>query len=226
MLAPCHWVQCLQPPQPPASTRLKVTHWFGDPIAFGAEVMFVCERGHHFVGNYSMTHVNYTCQDGSQEGMEDLRGFFNVPSSEAEWPRCEVAPSCADPPAVPVEGVRDILHVSIPPPILTQCSINGDTIHLSCDTYSSVFVKAVTYGRNATTGVKLCDGKKQSDSFSTSESCYSSTVNNDLMNTLRQYCNGVFECDLDVPTLPLSAACEGRKRELRAEYHCGRFSVF
>ena len=135
-------------------------------------------------------------------------------------------PPVLTPPAVPVEGLRDILPVSILPPILTQCSINGDTIHLSCDTYSSVFVKAVTYGRNATTGVKLCDGKKQSDSFSTSESCYSSTVNNDLMNTLRQYCNGVFECDLDVPTLPLSAACEGRKRELRAEYHCGRFFVF
>ena len=30
----------------------------------------------------------YTCQDGLAEGMEELKGFFDVPASEEEWPKC------------------------------------------------------------------------------------------------------------------------------------------
>ena len=38
--------------------------------------------------DYHQEHVTYTCQDGLAEGMEDLKGFFDVPATEEEWPKC------------------------------------------------------------------------------------------------------------------------------------------
>ena len=104
-LGSCDWVACLQPPLPPPSSHLQVSGWSGTPIPFGQTVQFVCQRGYHFKvdrepyivvnsglfqsqDDYHQTHVTFTCQDGLAEGMEDLRGFFDVPSSEEEWPRC------------------------------------------------------------------------------------------------------------------------------------------
>ena len=87
-LGSCDWVACLQPPLPPPSSHLQVSGWSGTPIPFGQTVQFVCERGYHFQDDYHQTHVTFTCQDGQAEGMEDLRGFFDVPSSKEEWPRC------------------------------------------------------------------------------------------------------------------------------------------
>ena len=38
--------------------------------------------------DYHQEHVAYTCQDGLAEGMEELKGFFDVPATEEEWPKC------------------------------------------------------------------------------------------------------------------------------------------
>ena len=38
--------------------------------------------------DYHQEHVSYTCQDGLAEGMEDLKGFFDVPATVEEWPQC------------------------------------------------------------------------------------------------------------------------------------------
>ena len=87
----CKWVACLKPPTPPASTNLQVTDWFGDPIPFGEQIRFVCERGLYFEDDFHQTEVAYTCQDGSNKDFKDKRGFFDVPELEEEWPRLELS---------------------------------------------------------------------------------------------------------------------------------------
>ena len=85
-LGTCDWVQCLKPPKPPSSTHLRVTDWFGDPIEFGNQIRFVCERGYSFEDDPAQLDVAYTCQDGAEN--QELRGFFDVPELEEDWPRC------------------------------------------------------------------------------------------------------------------------------------------
>ena len=84
----CDWVACLKPPIPPASTNLRVTDWFGDPIPFGEQVRFVCQRGYFFEEDPAQIDVTYTCQDGSNEEYKDMKGFFDIPEKEEDWPRC------------------------------------------------------------------------------------------------------------------------------------------
>ena len=70
------------------STNLRVSDWFGETIAFGDQIRFVCERGYFFEEDPSQIDVKYTCQDGKAKGMEGKRGFFDVPELETDWPRC------------------------------------------------------------------------------------------------------------------------------------------
>ena len=87
-LTTCDWVACLKPPVPPASTNLRVTDWFYEPIPFGEQIRYVCERGYYFEEDYSQIDVSYTCQDGSDSDHADKRGFFDVPQEELDWPQC------------------------------------------------------------------------------------------------------------------------------------------
>ena len=87
-LTTCDWVACLKPPVPPASTNLRVTDWFYEPIPFGEKIRYVCERGYYFEEDYSQIDVSYTCQDGSDSDLADKRGFFDVPHEELDWPQC------------------------------------------------------------------------------------------------------------------------------------------
>ena len=87
-LGECDWVACLKPPPTPVSTHLKVTDWFGEPIPFGEQIRYVCERGYQFEDDPSQIDVFFTCQDGSNEEHKDKRGFFDVPGSEEGWPKC------------------------------------------------------------------------------------------------------------------------------------------
>ena len=76
------------------STNLRVSDWFGETIAFGEQIRFVCERGYFFEEDVSQIDVKYTCQDGKAKGFEDKRGFFDVPELETEWPRCVLGEDC------------------------------------------------------------------------------------------------------------------------------------
>ena len=87
-LGECDWVACLKPPLAPASTHLRVTDWHGTPISFGDQARYVCDRGYQFEDDPSQLDVKYTCQDGTNTGHEDKRGFFDVPQNEEDWPRC------------------------------------------------------------------------------------------------------------------------------------------
>ena len=87
-LPPCDWVACLKPPAPPLATHLRVSDWFGPPIAFGDKARYVCERGYFFEDDPTQLDVQYTCQDGSHKDYKDKRGFFDVPEKEEDWPRC------------------------------------------------------------------------------------------------------------------------------------------
>ena len=87
-LGTCDWVACLKPPLPPLSRNLVVSDWFGDPIAFGDQIRFVCRKGYYFEEDPSQIDVKYTCQDGTNPDHKDKRGFFDVPENEDEWPRC------------------------------------------------------------------------------------------------------------------------------------------
>ena len=66
-LQACDWVACLKPPTLPASSNLRVSDWFGEPIPFGEQVRFVCERGHFFEEDPDQVDVKYTCQDGKAD---------------------------------------------------------------------------------------------------------------------------------------------------------------
>ena len=85
-LETCNWVACLKPPTPPLSTHLRVTDWDGQPIEFGGDVHFVCDRGLMFEDDSAQEEQTYSCQDGTVKGTK--RGFFDVPEDEEDWPRC------------------------------------------------------------------------------------------------------------------------------------------
>ena len=70
------------------SRNLVVSDWFGDLIAFGDQIRFVCRKGYYFEEDPSQIDVKYTCQDGTNPDHKDKRGFFDVPENEDEWPRC------------------------------------------------------------------------------------------------------------------------------------------
>ena len=82
----CDWVEGLKPPTPPASANLRVTDWDSQPIPFGDPVRYVCKRGFQFEEDPAQEDLVYNCQDGTAP--DTVRGFFNVPTDEEEWPIC------------------------------------------------------------------------------------------------------------------------------------------
>ena len=220
-LGQCDWIACLRPPTPPPSTNLVVTHWFGDPIQFGGQTMFVCKRGYHFEHDYHKTHVNFTCQDGITDGIDGDRGFFDVPENDEEWPNCVLSAMCPDPPSVPFEGLRQLVPLPKSSIKHSQCSIDGDILSLSCHSFETVFVTNLTYGRSAERGKDLCGGTKPPDDYEVPRDCFDESVNRALINSTRALCTGQYECQQEVPTFPLQAVCDGKHREIMTEYICG-----
>ena len=85
-LDPCDWVQCLKPTKPPLSTNLRVTYWNGNPINFGDQITYVCDKGYHFEDDPYQVNIKYQCQDGTKP--KTTRGFLNTPASDDQWPKC------------------------------------------------------------------------------------------------------------------------------------------
>ena len=79
ILDECEWVACLRPPTPPKETNLRSTDWDGEPIEFGGETIFVCERGMFFEDDPEQENLIFKCQPD---------GFFDVPETDKQWPRC------------------------------------------------------------------------------------------------------------------------------------------
>ena len=222
-LGTCDWVACLSPPLPPSSTNLEITHWFGDPIPFGEDVMYVCKNGYHFEEDYHQVGVNYTCQDGLNVGLEHLKGFINTPGKEEDWPKCKLTPLCQEPPEIPDEGIREIISLPITSQKFSQCSLNEEILNLGCHSFLNVYVKDVTYGRNASNGFSLCGGSKTADILAPNEDCYDDTINSNLLNQIRSTCNGHHGCSPMIPSLSLSSACEGKRKEAVATFLCGLY---
>ena len=82
----CDWVACLKPAAPPISTNLRVTHWDSKPIPFGGLARYACRHGTFFEDDSEQEYVEYTCQETTEGDM--IRGFFDVPLFEEDWPRC------------------------------------------------------------------------------------------------------------------------------------------
>ena len=225
VLGTCDWVACLRPPLPPASTNLRVTHWFGDPVPFGEDVMFVCERGYYFEDDYSLKGVNYTCEDGLNVGLEHLRGFFHTPDKDEDWPRCVLAPVCPEPPEIPTEGKREIISIPIPVEQYESCSLNEEDIFLGCNSFLEIFITDVTYGRNASSGYKLCNGDKADDILAPADDCFDDLVNEDVLENFRNECHSHHFCSPVVPSVTLSSECEGKRKEAQTKYICGK-SIF
>ena len=139
----CDWVACLKPPIPPARTNLQVTDWFGDPIQFGDQIKYVCERGLYFEDDFHQTELAYTCQDGSNPDYKDKRGFFDVPETDEEWPRCVVGPICPAPPDAPDEGVKEYIPIAIPQETAKSCCMDDEDLTLKCPSFLSIYMRAV-----------------------------------------------------------------------------------
>ena len=217
-LGSCDWVACLQPPQPPASSNLRLTGWDGAPIQFGGSAEFVCERGFRFEEEDRQS-VVVTCQ-GETSPTTD-KGFFSVPATEEAWPRCILAPVCPPPPEAPVDGEREHLPLGFPVEKEEQCALNGDSAELSCHSFLNIYPTKVTYGREAAAKKNLCGGESPPDSKAAPLDCYEETVNQELLSTARDQCRGQFNCSQEVPTIILSPACDGLKRAYKIEYVCG-----
>ena len=226
VLSPCDWVACLKPPIPPKSTHLRNTDWFGDPIAFGGQIRYVCERGYFFEDDPAQVDVLYTCQDGSTAGLEDKRGFFDVPEKESDWPRCLLAPLCNKPPDAPDDGVREHWPMAIPLAPTEICALDSEDVQLLCHSFLSIYVDGVTYGRDSITGKELCGGDKPNDFQSLgSGTCYNETYNNQLKTELALECHGAYNCSYHIETVPLTSDCNGLRREVKIQYMCGRFQL-
>ena len=220
-LDPCDWVACLKPPTPPLSTHLRVSDWFGDPIAFGEQVRFVCDRGYFFEADPGQLDVKFTCQDGKAAGFEEKRGFFDVPELEADWPRCLLAPLCPVPPDMKEEGVKEYLPIPIGLEPLKICALDSEDVTIQCPTFLKIFVTSVTYGRNSSLGKELCDGEKPKDNKSPALNCYKDDQNALMLSELQSACHHNFNCTYSILTVPLDPVCDGLRRETRIEYICG-----
>ena len=220
-LGTCDWVACLKPPSPPSFTNLRLTDWDGEPVMFGGEAVYVCERGHHFHDHYERPSVSFTCQG---EGAAN-KGFFDVPERELDWPRCSLAPVCPEPPPAPTDGVRE--HLPLEPPVdrSEKCFLNGDLMHVTCHSFLNIYPTAVTYGRQAAAKKELCGGQSPADTRASPVDCYDEEVNLQLLNVSRDLCRGHFNCSQEVPTVILSPACDGMRREYKIEYICGNLNL-
>jgi hypothetical protein len=84
-LHPCGWVQCLNPPAPPADSFLMLD-WDGEPVAFNGSVSYRCQSDDtYFLSDNTVEEFNVTCLPG---------GVWEDPK---EWPvcvDCEFTQSC------------------------------------------------------------------------------------------------------------------------------------
>ena len=92
---------------------------------------------------------------------------------------------------------------------------------VSCDSFLNIYPTRVSYGRSAESKREVCGGARPDDSRAPAVDCYDETINLQLLNSSRDICRGEFNCSLQVPTLILSPACDGMKREYKIEYICG-----
>ena len=189
-----------------------------------SEIRFVCERGHYFEEDPKQVDVKFTCQDGAKAGSQ--RGFFDVPETEEKWPRCLLAPLCPKPPESPADGVKEYLPLAIGQEPETACALNSEDLQLKCFSFLDIFVRSITYGRNATKGKELCDGDKPKDSKAAQLNCYNETFHQELLYELELACHANFNCSLTIPTVPLDPVCDGLKREARVEYICGKIRFY
>ena len=75
-LDPCVWVQCINPPSPPASSQLRLV-WDGAPVNFTHNVSYVCQEEElYFEWDRDMLEYNVEC-------LTD--GIWAEPD---EWPVC------------------------------------------------------------------------------------------------------------------------------------------
>ena len=189
-------------------------------FAFHSSIFrFVCERGHFFEEDAEQEDLEFTCQDGAAEGMEDKRGFWDTPEEKA-WPRCLVAPLCPAPPPAPTDGER--LHLPRPIPLTphSTCLLNEDPLELRCPSFLSLHISSVKYGREFAALKELCDGALPPDSQAPVQDCQDPAVESDILADLQDLCLGRSNCSSTVPTLPLGSTCVGLVRELRLEWSC------
>ena len=125
------------------------------------------------------------------------------------------------PPDFPDEGVVEYLPIPIPMDQNKVCSLDSEDVMLTCPSFLSIYVTAVTYGRDSATGKELCDGEKPNGKSLGSGNCYNDTHNEKLENDFAFECHGTYNCTFYVPTVPLSPDCDGLRREVRTEYICG-----
>ena len=216
VLEPCDWVACLKPPQPPRTSNLRVSDWDGAPIAFGGTARYVCDRGMFFEEDPALVDQYYTCQDGSVTG--NLKGFFDVPSEEEDWPRCLMAPLCPTPPEVPEDGWRDFIPIVFELQPENSCEITGGMMELKCHTFLRVYIQTARYGRSVSNERSLCDKDKGRDSGAPSVDCLDHSL---ALHTAKETCQGKSSCSIMIePDMAALTGCDTLKKELRVEHIC------
>ena len=167
--------------------------------------------------------MTVTCQ--GETSASTKKGFFSVPATEQSWPRCILAPLCPAPPEAPAGGEREHLPLGSPVETQEQCFLNGASAELSCPSFLNIYPTKVSYGRAAAEKKELCGGEQPPDSKAAPLDCYEEKVNQELLSSARDLCRGQFNCSQEVPTIILSPACDGLKREYKIEYVCGNFII-
>lgn len=202
---------------------MKVTDWDGQPIPFGEVVHLVCDRGLLFEEDSLQEEVTYTCQDGAVKGTK--KGFFDVPETEEEWPRCLQAPLCPKPPDVPLEGVIDFVPNIFEMEPESSCALVGETVTLKCHSFLSVYVQSTSFGRTGSNARELCDGGKDPDRVEPGKDCLEKE---DVLQQVRTLCHGKPGCSVPVEhTMADFTGCMAAdlKRELRTSHICGKLHI-
>ena len=135
-----------------------------------------------------------------------------------------LAPLCPKPPDAPNEGVQEHLPIPIGLEPQQNCVLDSEQVILTCPSFLRTYITEISYGRDSSTGRELCAGEKPDDakplSFGT---CYDEDFNNQLLLDMAYECHGMFNCTFTVPTVPLSLACDGLRREVKINHTCGKF---
>ena len=187
--------------------NLKVVDWFGETVPFGTPVKYMCDRNTYHQDDRDWESFQLTCQE------ENVRGYFNVPENDGDWPKCILSVNCTDPPEPPLGGNKVSFPAEFSIQKFSSCAVEMDSIHIKCPSFLSILILETEYGRHAN-DTYMCDGTR---SKAPTANCLSS----EFLEDAQTNCHGEYECSSQVPMMR-SICGVAYKPQLSVNYTCAQ----
>ena len=71
-----------------------------------------------------------------------------------------------------MEGKREYLPLAIPLEPEKKCHLNEDTVEIKCNSFLSIYIRTLSYGRSFASAKELCDGEEPDDNAAPEKDCF------------------------------------------------------